>query len=170
MPIYEFYCADCHVVFNFLSRVPSAKRPDCPRCGRRRLVRKASAFAISRGRSEPADGAEESGDVDEARMEQAMAQMAHEVESVDENDPRQMAGLMRKLFDRTGMPLGPGMEEAIRRMEGGEDPDRIEEEMGDVLEGEMGDEPPLAAGAAGALRGLRRRLRPPQVDTTLYEL
>jgi putative FmdB family regulatory protein len=171
MPTYEFYCSDCHTVFSFLSRTPSTKRPGCPRCGRRRLERKVSAFAISRGRGEPAAAAaEDEGPLDDGRMERAMAEMAQEVEGLDEDDPRQMAGLMRKLFDRTGMPVGPGMEEAIRRMEAGEDPDRIEEELGDLLEGEMEGEPASPEPGAGALRGLRRRLVPPRVDTTLYEL
>jgi hypothetical protein len=61
------------------------------------------------------------------------------------------------------------MEEAMRRMEAGEDPDRIEEEMGSLLEEE---EPEFGEpeGSPGRLGSLRRRLRPPQVDETLYEL
>jgi hypothetical protein len=58
------------------------------------------------------------------------------------------------------------MDEAIRRLEAGEDPDEIEEEMGDALEQE---DPFAAGGAAGGLRNLRRRL-PPSRDETLYEL
>ena len=88
--------------------------------------------------------------------------------SVDESDPRQIAGLMRKVFDRTGMPLGDGMEEAMRRLEAGEDPERIEEEIGDLLEAEPGDDDASAPGER--IRRLSRRLRPPGVDTTLYEL
>ncbi len=77
-----------------------------------------------------------------------------------------MAGLMRKLYDATGLQLGPGMEEAIRRMEAGEDPDQIEEEMGDLLE----DEDPFSLSGKPDLKRLRSRLAPPQVDETLYEL
>ena len=43
---------------------------------------------------------------------------------------------MRKISDATGLSLGPQMEEALRRMEKGEDPERIEEEMGELLEGD----------------------------------
>ena len=49
MPIYEFYCADCHTIFNFLARKTSSVVPGCPRCDRRRLERRVSAFAISKG-------------------------------------------------------------------------------------------------------------------------
>ena len=53
MPIYEFYCPHCHRVFNFLSRaVNTDKTPDCPQCDRPGLTRRASAFAISKGRTE----------------------------------------------------------------------------------------------------------------------
>lgn len=165
MPIYEFYCSACHTVFNFLSRaVNTTKRPSCPDCGRRRLERKVSPFAISRGRPEGENDAELP-DLDEARMERAMGALAREADGLDEDDPRAMGGLMRKLYDGMGLQLGPGMEEAIRRMEAGEDPDKIEEEMGDLLEGED----PLLAGGQG-LRGVPRRIRPPRVDRTLYEM
>jgi putative FmdB family regulatory protein len=170
MPIYEFYCADCHAVFSFLSRLPNTKkRPACPRCDRPRLERRASAFAISRGRAEPSSDEGPPEGFDEAKMEQVMAEMARDADQADENNPRHMARMMRKLFDGTGMQLGPGMEEAIRRMEAGDDPDKIEEEMGDLLAGE--EELPFAAGGGAAgLRALRRKLKPPSVDRTLYEL
>jgi len=165
MPIYEFYCPDCHTVFNFFSRrVNTEKRPDCPRCGRPRLTRQVSLFAISKGRSEDSDGMP---DLDDARLEQVMASMAGEVDNIDENDPRQAAQVMRKLFDATGLALTPAMKEAIHRMERGDDPDRIEEELGDVLEGE---DPFAMVGKKGGIGELRRRLLPPKVDETLYDL
>ena len=166
MPVYEFYCKDCHVVFNFLARrVDTEKRPACPRCGRAGLKRQVSLFAISKGRKE-SDGDDGMPDLDEARMEQAMGALAAEAEGMDEDDPRAVARMMRKLYDATGMDLGGGMEEAIRRMEAGEDPDAVEEEMGDLLEGED----PFSGAGGKKLKGLRRRLLPPQVDDTLYEL
>ena len=166
MPIYEFYCADCHRVFNFLSRtINTSKRPACPRCGRPKLERRMSRFAISKGRSEEDGPDDPLAGVDEAKMERAMEELARETEGMDEDDPRQMARMMRKLGDSTGLRLGAPMEEAIRRMEAGEDPDKIEEEMGDLLE----EEEPLI-GEGGGLRGLARRLKPPDVDETLYDL
>ena len=92
--------------------------------------------------------------------------MAGEADEINEDDPRQMAGLMRNLYDATGLQLGQGMEEAIRRMEAGEDPDQVEEEMGDLLEGED----PFTFDGQSGLKGLRRRFKPPEVDETLYEL
>ena len=164
MPIYEFYCADCHAVFNFSARKPDTKkRPKCPRCGRPKLDRKVSRF--SKGRSEPRESDGPPADFDDAKMERVMEEMAREGEGMGEDDPRQMARMMRKLHEATGMGLGKGMEEAIRRMEAGEDPDKIEEEMGDLLE-----EEPAFGESGRSLRQLSRRLKPPEVDKTLYDL
>lgn len=165
MPIYEFYCADCHRVFHFLSRtVETRKRPDCPRCGRRGIERRPSSFAISKGRKE-AEGERGLPEVDDARLERAMEAMASEFEGIDENDPRQAARAMRRLYEAAGVPVTGGIEEAMRRMEAGEDPDSVEEEMGDALEGD-----PFAPPAGGKLGRVRRKYLPPSVDATLHEL
>jgi putative FmdB family regulatory protein len=166
MPVYEFYCPDCHMIFNFLSRrVNTEKQPDCPRCQRPKLGRQVSLFSISKGRKESDE--EPLPDLDETRMEQAMEALASEADGVNEDDPRQVARLMRKLYDATGMNLGSGMEEAIRRMEAGEDPDKIEEEMGDLMEQE---DPFSGEGTKKGLKGLRNKYLRPRVDDTLYEL
>ena len=164
MPIYEFYCADCHTVFNFLSRtIETEKRPACPRCKRPRLERRASTFAVTSGRAER-DPAELPSGVDPGRMEQAMAGLAREAESVADDDPKAMAGLMRRFYESTGAAMGEGMSEALRRFEAGEDPETIEAEMGEALEAED----PFA-GQGPSLRRLGRRLGP-AVDPELYEL
>jgi putative FmdB family regulatory protein len=162
MPVYEFYCADCHTIYNFLSRrVNTDKRPDCPRCGRHELERRVSLFAFSSGRQEePVEGMP---NLDEDKLEKAMMDLAGEMEGMDENDPKQMAKLMRRLKDATGINLGQGVEEAIRRLESGEDPDRVEAEMGDLFDGEA----PLTF---EGIKGIRRKILPPAQDDTLYPL
>jgi len=162
MPIYEFYCPDCHVIFNFFSRsVNTEKRPSCPKCGKIRLDRRMSVFASPRNQRDEEDAPLP--DIDESRMEKAMSLLAQEAEHMDENDPKQAANLMRKLTDMTGLNLGSGMQEALRRMEAGEDPEAIEAEMGDLLEGEE----PFAL-EKKSISGAR--YRPPRVDDTLYDL
>jgi putative FmdB family regulatory protein len=162
MPVYEFYCSDCHTIFNFLSRrVNTEKQPDCPRCGHPGLERQVSHFAVSKGRTEePVEGMP---DMDESQMEKAMEALAGEMDGMDENDPRQMARFMRKLTEATGMNLGSDMEEAMRRLEAGEDPEKIEEEMGDLFT----EESPF--GREG-VKGLKRKYVPPAHDDTLYVL
>ena len=167
MPVYEFYCEDCHTVFNFRARrVNTDRLPDCPKCGRPRLERQLSLFAISSGRTD-SDGDEPLPDLDDAAMERAMTALASEADGIDEDDPKQVARMMRKLFDATGMKLGGGMEEAVRRMEAGEDPDKIEQEMGDLLDEA---DPFTSGGGRKRLVSLRKKYLPPKVDDTLYEL
>lgn len=164
MPIYEFYCEDCNTIFNFFSRsVNTTKRPRCPKCKTRKLSRQVSVFAFT-------GKAKETGDMedlpfDEGKMEQAMQMLAGEAEKINEDDPRQAANLMRKLSDMTGLELGPGMDEALRRMEKGEDPDQIEAEMGGLLEGE---EPFLLLEKKG--KGAKAGRPLPTRDETLYDL
>ncbi len=98
-------------------------------------------------------------------MEQAMESLVREAEGLDENDPRQLARLMRKLHQTAGVPLDGKIEEAIRRMESGESPEQIEEEMGNVF----GEDLPVPDEPAGRLRRLAKK-RPPEVDETLYDL
>ena len=167
MPIYEFYCPDCHTIFNFFARTSNTtKRPVCPRCQRKNLDRMFSRFAVSKGRAEPTAAGEELPDMDESKMEQVLAEMERESAGMNEDDPRQMGRMMRKLYESTGLWLGENMAEAIRRMEAGEDPDTIEAEMEDLLEAE---EPQLGE-SGGGLRQFSKRLKPPTVDETLYDL
>jgi hypothetical protein len=58
---------------------------------------------------------------------------------MDENNPQHMAHMMRKMKDI--LPAGTmpkEMEIAIKRLEAGEDPEKIEEDMGDIF-GELMD-------------------------------
>jgi hypothetical protein len=156
------------MVFNFFARRPdTTKRPACPKCRRPKLQRRLSRFAISKGRAEPDEDGLPPG-MDEGAMEAAMSELMNEAERINEDDPRQMARMMRKLFEKTGMQPGDSMEEALRRLEAGEDPDKLDEEMGDLLD----DDDSLfgESGGGGSLGKVARRLRPPAVDETLYDL
>ena len=163
MPIYEFYCHTCNTIYNFFSKsVNTQKIPTCPKCGSKKLKRKVSIFATISGRKDE-DSGESMPDIDESKMEKAMSMLANEAGRINEDDPRQAAGLMRKLSEATGIQMGAGMEEALSRMERGEDPDKIEEEMGDLLEGEE----PFILEAKSKAGGKKRK---PKVDETLYDL
>ncbi|XZE46631.1 FmdB family zinc ribbon protein [Pirellulaceae bacterium SH467] len=169
MPIYEFYCPVCHTVFSFLSRsMQNTKVPECPKCGRKKLEKKVSRFAISKGLKESDATQDPFENVDEAKMEQLMMEMAPHLDENSEGpeDPRQMAALMKKMFDVTGMQPNETMMEAMRRMEAGEDPDRIDEEMGDALDGE-GD--PFVS-ADSKSKKWKRMFEAPDVDPELYEM
>ncbi len=146
MPIYEYACPSCRVIFNFLSkRIKPDRTPVCPKCGNKKMTRLMSRFATSRGLKEPAAKTETEGneppapDFDDPRMERAMMELERDMEHLDENNPKHMAHMMRKMKDI--MPPGTVPKEldvAIKRLEAGEDPEKIEEDMGDVLGDFMG--------------------------------
>ena len=161
MPIYEFYCDKCNTIFNFYSKtINTSKIPICPKCKDIKLQRFLSSFSIVR------QGSEETGEsplpFDESKMEQAVGMLAREAQNINEDDPRQAANLMRRLSEMTGLNLGDGMKEAMERMEAGEDPEKIEEEMGDILE-----EDPLILPGKKASHGKTAK---PHKDDTLYDL
>ncbi|MEE4135052.1 MAG: zinc ribbon domain-containing protein [Desulforhopalus sp.] len=161
MPIYEFYCDSCNVVFNFFSaRVNTTKVPSCPKCGAE-LARQISRFAtIGKAKEE---GDDPFAGLDEAKMEKAFASLMQEAERVNEEDPQQMAALMRRFTSQTGIRLGESMEEAIARMEAGEDPEQVEKEMGDLLDGEDF--------SLESMKSRVQRLKEaPRHDEKLYEL
>lgn len=166
MPIYEFYCRKCDTVYNFFSRSANTRKvPFCPHCQTVRLKRQVSLFARISGKSE-GDGLEKDAlpPLDEAKMEQAMAMLQRESEKINADDPRQAAQLMRKLTDTAGLNMGQGMEEALNRLEKGEDPDKIEAEMGDVFAAEDPFLPSVKPTRS------RRIASQPHVDETLYDL
>jgi putative FmdB family regulatory protein len=161
MPIYEFACPKCRKIFSFLSkRVNPDRLPVCPKCGNKKLSKQISRFAAVKGVKEPAakTGPEEEGgppmpDLDDPRIERAMSELERDMEHLDENNPKHMAHLMKKMKDV--MPPGTMPKEldvAIKRLEKGEDPEKIEEDMGDVLgdflgpEGEEGEEAGFGGG------------------------
>ncbi len=168
MPIYEFACPKCRVIFSFLSkRVKPDRSPTCPKCGNKQLSKQVSRFASLRGVKEPAaKGEADTGgppmpDMDDPRVERAMMEMERDMEHMDENNPRHMAHMMKKMKDL----LPPGtmpkeLDVAIKRLEAGEDPEKIEEDMGDVLGDFMGG--PDEEGGMGGGGGYSR-------DSGLYD-
>ncbi|MGC9328535.1 MAG: FmdB family zinc ribbon protein, partial [Candidatus Hinthialibacter sp.] len=162
MPIYEYGCPKCRTIFQFWSqKIGEQTTPVCPKCGGKNMKKIVSSFAIGKGqRSTPSQAGavdDESGMPDpfanmspeqQAHAEREMMKLMSQADSLDENDPRQMGAFMRKLTESTGMDMGPEMNEAIRRLERGEDPEKIEEEMGDIF-GDLGEDPMGGGGYGG---------------------
>jgi len=147
MPIYEFACPKCRRIFNFLSkRMTPDHLPACPKCGNKKMAKQMSRFATTKGLKEPgAKGNADAGDegpmpdFDDPRMMRAMSELERDMEHMDENNPKHMAHMMRKMKDI--MPPGTVPKEldvAIKRLEAGEDPEKIEQDMGDLLGDFMG--------------------------------
>ena len=124
MPIYEYRCADCRrKVSVFFRSFNAVTDPVCPRCGGTQLTRLMSRVAVHRG-SGGGDDDDFGGD-DFGGM----------LDDVDENDPRSLARAMRRMSDETGEPIEPEMEEALGRLESGEDPESVMAEMDEQMGG-----------------------------------
>lgn len=150
MPIYEYECEKCRRVLNFLVRnVKEHKSPVCPKCGHKKMRRVLSRFAAVRKGA--GAGQEASRDTTSPGGPERMPDMSL-LEGLDENDPRSMGRVMRKLTEESGEQMPPEVDEMCRRLEAGEDPEKIEESMGEMT----GDE---GAGPAGD----------GEPDPTLYE-
>lgn len=150
MPIYEFACPKCRKIFSFLARTSRTERvPACPKCGNRKMSKQITAFAMTRGLAEPSAGDASPPDMEDPRMMRAMSEIERDMEHLDENNPRHIAHLMKKMKDM--MPPGSSPKEldiAIKRLEAGEDPEKIEADMGEILGDFMGG-PEGGAGPGG---------------------
>jgi putative FmdB family regulatory protein len=160
MPIYEYACPKCRVIFNFLSkRINPDHLPACPKCGNKKMTKQLSRFAMTRGLKEPAMGGGAEGpegpmpDFDDPRVASAMSELERDMEHMDENNPKHMAHMMKKMKDL--MPPGSAPKEldvAIKRLEAGEDPEKIEEDMGDLLGDYLGGVDGGGGGSGGYAR------------------
>ncbi|MEE2776426.1 MAG: zinc ribbon domain-containing protein, partial [Acidobacteriota bacterium] len=151
--------------FNFFSAaVDSTAMASCPRCGREKLPKRPSTFATLKHQGEDEPSPFEG--LDDGRMEGAMDALMREMGDLDEDaDPAQVGKFFRRFGDLSGLEMGPRMEEALSRMEAGEDLDQIESEFDDLGDDESLDELfKLKEMAQG-----RRQLRP-EVDPELYFL
>ena len=193
MPIYEYYCPDNHKIYSFYAKTLAQGQivPKCPDNPVYRMVKMLSSFAVTgrtrkTGERIPVTGKGEIGTegpggdpTEEARMEAALSAMEGEFANVDENDPRAMGRMMRRMSELTGEKLDGEMEEVVRKLEEGADPDQLEEHLGGAL-GESGDpddpsgmgrdaeaKPP--ADPKEARSRVRVRRGPPVRDPKLYD-
>jgi len=119
VPIYEYRCNSCQrkssLFFRSIGQAEQAVL-SCPRCGSPELRRLFSRFALGRGsRSE----GEEIYDFD--RM----------MSGLDTDDPQSVARWARKMGQESGMgeELGPEFDQALDRIEDGEDPEAVMTEL-----------------------------------------
>ena len=147
MPIYEYYCPDNHTIYQFYAKTVAQGQttPKCPDNPKFRLRKLVSAFAITSGgaKDESARNPAEPAGVspEDARMDAAMGEMEKEFESLDENDPKAMARMMRRMSELTGEKMEGQFEEVVRKLEEGADPDSLEDQLGPEAMGEDSGDP-----------------------------
>ena len=128
MPIYEYRCADCKKKVSVFFRSFSAAAQEqacCPICHGTRLTRMVSKVRVIRGASASSGG--EDGPDDSM------------LDDLNENDPRSLGRMMRRMADETGEDMGPEFGEVVSRLEKGEDPESIEKSMPELADMGSGD-------------------------------
>jgi len=167
MPIYEFYCPQNNTVYQFLARTLAFrdKVPACPDNPEFQLQKQISRFAIIGKAKEETENDPFAG-LDDSQMEALMNSMEGELGALDDEnpDPRQLGSLMRKMTDLMGDKTPPELREMVKRLESGEDPEKLEAEFGDIGEGGEGDA--LFSQVKKMIKGARQPIRNPK----LYEM
>jgi putative FmdB family regulatory protein len=102
MPIYEYQCAKCGRTSSVLTtRVSEKVHAECRHCGSTKMTRLMSRFAMPRS--------------EESRMD-ALADPSRL--GVDENDPKSVARMMKKMGQEMGEDFsGSDFDEAIEEVE-----------------------------------------------------
>jgi hypothetical protein len=177
MPIYEYYCPENHTIYQFFAKTIAQGQqiPPCPDNPNFKLQKVVSTFAINRGAKETdaSASAEIAGEsAEDARLESAMAAMENEFSDADENDPRAMARMMRRMSEITGEKIDGEMEEVVRKLEEGADPDSLEDQLGGGAD-ELSDSDSYAPDAAAEPREKKHRFKArrsePRRDPALYD-
>ncbi|MBI2872770.1 MAG: zinc ribbon domain-containing protein [Chloroflexi bacterium] len=120
MPIYEYRCLNCRKrVTIFVRTIGQAPSPVCDRCHGNNLERLVSSFAVMKSWG---------ASLDKVPFSDAGA-------DVDEEDPRAMAGYLRRMKHEMGEEAGPEFDEMVDRMEAGELPD--EDAGGDAEDADL---------------------------------
>ncbi|MBP7141525.1 MAG: FmdB family transcriptional regulator [Opitutaceae bacterium] len=173
MPIFEFYCPDNNRIYQFYAKTlaQAARVPKCPDNPKFRMQKLLSRFAVNTGAKEaPAESQASSAQMEDARAEATMCQIEKEFAHLEDSNPKDMGKVLRRMAELSGEKMEGPIEEAVRRLEEGQDP----EEVGERMEGAEGEGPGGDAQEAdSASRAKRRRLplRRPQAirDPRLYD-
>lgn len=104
MPIYEYYCAQCHGRFSHLAKSIGAAAPACPRCGNVTVERIISAASVLHN------------------SEHHTAQLSTDRQSVNTDDPQAIAQFLKdsgRLADSDGLYGSRAYRELIHRRAAG---------------------------------------------------
>jgi putative FmdB family regulatory protein len=127
MPIYEYRCHDCkrRVSIFWLNLADATTgEPRCPRCGGTNLTRLISRVSVVRS--------------EEARLDSLTDPSS--LGDLDENDPKSLARWMRRMSRESGEDLGGEFDEVVDRLEKGQSPEEIEQDLPDLGLGDSASE------------------------------
>lgn len=154
MPVYEFLCPKCQVIYNFHSTsVDTETVPVCPKCECDSLVRQISAFSNPNGQEELSEDA----------VLKSFSNLLDSIDTVKNDSSHDLVGALQKFSKGCGAELGEKIEGAIDRLKEGESPEKVEKEMGELL---MNDSFSLENVKLQIVKGGKKI----QYDETFYDL
>jgi putative FmdB family regulatory protein len=118
MPTYDYRCEACGKRVSIVQSYDEygVKQVSCHHCGSKKLKRLIQRVRFARSEESRLDSLADPGAWGD----------------FDENDPRSMARMMRKMGQEMGEDLPEEFDEVVDRLEAGESPESIEENMPDL--------------------------------------
>ncbi len=122
MPSYDYRCDNCSkrsAIYQTYEEYGDSK-VKCPHCGSEDLHRIIGRIRIAKS--------------EDSRLEDLSDPSSWG--DFDENDPKSMAKMMRKMGNELGEDMPVEFDEVVDRLESGEDPEQIEKDMPDLGDGD----------------------------------
>lgn len=118
MPNYDYRCSDCGKRVSIFQTYEAYGKEtvQCPNCNSEQLARLVSRVRVLRS--------------EESRLDALADPTAWD--GFDEEDPKAMARMMRKMGDELGEEMPSEFDEVVDRLETGESPEEIERTMPDL--------------------------------------
>jgi len=123
MPTYDFICSDCRQRFDlFLTYAEYGNTPVvCPNCGSHNVRRRIGRIRVARSEESRLENLSDPGSLDGL-----------------EEDPKALGHMLKKMKSEVGgEDIGPEFDEVVGRLESGQSPEDIEQNMPE-LGNEMG--------------------------------
>jgi putative FmdB family regulatory protein len=126
MPTYDFICNACSQRFDvFQTFSEYGKKPvHCTHCNSADVRRRMTKVRIAKSET--------------SRME-SMTGSIDNLEGL-ENDPQELARMMRRVGNDMGEDLPPEFDDVVDRLEAGQSPEEIEAALPDLGSGDVGDD------------------------------
>lgn len=117
MPTYDYRCQNCRRRFDkfFTYHEYGTKPVVCPHCGSENVQRKIGRIRVARSEASRLESFSDSADL--AGLE---------------DDPRALGKMMRQMSGELGEEMGPEFHEVVGRLESGQSPEQIEQDLPDL--------------------------------------
>ncbi len=123
MPNYDYRCLNCKKSFSRFFRYDEYGKTvvRCPFCSSEQVTRKIGRVRIAHSAT--------------SRLENLSD--PSNMEALDD-DPRTLGRMMRQMSEETGETMGPEFDEVVNRLERGQHPQQIEQDLPDLLGDDAG--------------------------------